>query len=108
MHFRRFAGTIDRDSLLDRIDQPGQLRPICNPPLHLLFEFSRIIARRTKFNHKVRAERDETLLVAMAESLPAAALEPGCIRAEHGAVRQDKSRVRFEDNASIVLAIPDA
>jgi len=108
MHFRRFARTIDRDSLLDRIDQPRKLRPICNPPLHLLFEFSQIIARRTKFNHKVRAERDKALPVAITESLPAATLDPGCIRAEHGAVRQGKSSVRFEDNASIMLAIPQA
>ena len=52
IHLDLTALAIDSDLLLNRIDQPRKLRPIGNPLLHLLFEFSRAIARRTKFNHK--------------------------------------------------------
>ena len=44
MHFERLAWVIDRDFLLDRIDQPSELCAIGYPLLHLDLEFSQVIA----------------------------------------------------------------
>ena len=93
MNLWRLAGMIDRDILIDWVNQPREPRSIGDPLKHLGLKLLEIIAGRTEFDDEVGTDRGKALLIAITESLPAMTLDPGGVGTEHRTVRQSEARV---------------
>ena len=106
MHLGRLVLPVDGDLPLEGIDQARKLRSIRNPLLHLLFEFGKAMAGRAQVDDEVRAERRIPRLVRIAKRLPPRKRNLGSIGSTHGAVRQRKSAVGIEGNATAVCFGP--
>src|ERR1051325_2295996 len=70
------------------IGQPGESHAVLDPLLHFGFHAREAIAGRGQFYNEVRAKRQETALLLLAERVRTLLKSPRCIRSECGAARK--------------------
>ena len=95
---------IDRHGLLQRVDQPRNLRPIGNPHLHLLSRRLQTIRPGPELDHEIRT--NWTVLILVRIRPPTLLTHPRRIRAPDRTIRQNKPRARNRSDTHARLRRP--